>query len=73
MAKLTKYCTDNKKWFYKLKIKEFQKFSNKFKNDVFEILKQENILKNHKTIGSTNAEMVKKFIAKYKKIYQFEL
>ena len=65
ISKLTKYCIEQKKWFYELKLEEFQEFSNKFEKDVFDILKEKNILNNHKTIGSPNPEMVKYFIKKY--------
>lgn len=65
MAKMTNYCITEKKWFYELKLEEFKQFSDKFESDVFEVLKEENILSNHKTIGSPNPEMVKKFIKRY--------
>ena len=52
ISKLVRYCIEQKKWFYELRIEEFKQFSDKFEINVFDLLKLENILKNHQTIGS---------------------
>jgi len=47
-------------------LKIFQKFSNKFKNDVFDIFNPQQSVASKITFGSTNPKMVKAQIARWK-------
>ncbi|PID57916.1 MAG: argininosuccinate lyase [Ignavibacteriae bacterium] len=68
IGKIVKYATEKNKKLNELSIKEYQNFSNKFEEDVFNFLSVEKCLQNKKTTGSPNPELVKARILELKNI-----
>ena len=63
---IVKSCQDNGTAISALSLSEIKAFSEVFEKDVFEMLNPETSVKNKKTIGGTNPEMVKKEISVWK-------
>lgn len=64
VGEVVRYCEDNNKKFRDLSIEEWQKFSDVFDKDIYNLLKPDFSLRFKKTFGSPNPEINKKIIAK---------
>ena len=67
-GKVVLYCESNNQILSDLKIEELKKFSKKIEIDIFKFITNEYSLESKKSFGGTSTVVVKKSIAKYKKI-----
>jgi argininosuccinate lyase len=67
IGSIVKHCSDKDINISDLSISELKGFSDKLEEDVYGLMNPETSISNKKTPGSTNPELVKKEIAKWKK------
>lgn len=67
VGNIVKECLSKGRKISSLSITELKKFSEKIDEDIYGLLNPEVSVKNKKTIGSTNPDMVKKEIARWKR------
>ena len=67
IGSIVKHCSDKDINISDLSISELKGFSDKLEEDVYGLMNPETSISNKKTLGSTNPELVKKEIAKWKK------
>ena len=67
IGSIVKHCSDKDINISDLSISELKGFSDKLEEDVYGLMNPETSISNKKTQGSTNPELVKKEIAKWKK------
>ncbi len=67
VGEIVKHCAEKDINISDLSISELKKISDKLNEDVYGLLNPETSIRNKKTAGSTNPDMVKKEIAKWKK------
>lgn len=60
------YAIDNNKTLDTLDIEEYKKYSNLFENDIFQAIDLKNCIKNRKSFGSPNPDLVKEHIKNIK-------
>ncbi|MBF0478185.1 MAG: argininosuccinate lyase [Candidatus Omnitrophica bacterium] len=68
VGKMVKECLDHGKKIADLSKADLKKYSVKFEDDVKKLLNPESSVKNKKSFGSTNPDLVKKQINKWKKL-----
>lgn len=62
VGKIVKFCIAQKKYFHDLSLSDFQNFSNKFCEDIFNIIDINKCLYSHQSEGSPNPNLVKNMI-----------
>lgn len=67
VGKIIRYCIENKKSLFELKLSEFQKFKKKIDNDVYKILNYKNSIESKISYGGTSTDNVLRQIALAKK------
>jgi argininosuccinate lyase len=70
VKKIVRYCQAKKKNFPELSLEEFQRFSLKFKRDLFPLLKVENSVKRRTSFGGTALKRVAEEIRRAKRRWQ---
>ena len=67
VGEIVKYCLTKNILFKNLKLEEFQKFHNEFKEDIYEKLNPINVVKSRNSLGGTSFDQVQIELNNWKK------